>query len=144
NPQAIIFQAAFCFVIYNLIQVVRAYVARAGDRPVELVSTRKLFEDVRVQLGSWAILGEVPALLEHMRGLTLDSMRARLEDRLGGLWRKRWAKCPSRPRSPGQKRTVRAKGGRTSVWRALEAHRQEREMVKPNRHKVSKQLCQTC
>jgi hypothetical protein len=131
RPLALIFQAAFCFVLYNLTQVVRQHVARAGRRAAGSVSARKLFEDVTAEMTAWAKLGEPPVLLEHVRELGLAdnpaAMRRRhLRGRLGKLWRPRWAKSPSRgPRPPaGQRRTVRVKGGRSSVWKVLQEHRE--------------------
>jgi hypothetical protein len=129
QPRATIFQAAFCFVLYNLVQVVRCYVARAGRRAAESVSTRKLFEDVTAELTAWSGLGETPVLLEHVRELDLAdnpaAMRRHLRERLGKLWRDRWRKSPARPRpAAGQRRTVRVKGGRSSVWKVLQEHRE--------------------
>lgn len=130
RPRAIIFQSAFCFVLYNLIQVVRCHVARAGERAAQSVSTRKLFQDVTAEMTAWSKLGETPVLLQHVRELNVAgnpvAMRQHLQRRLGKLWRDRWDKCPSRPRpaTTGQRRTVRAKGGRSSVWKVLQEHQE--------------------
>jgi hypothetical protein len=126
RPQAIIFQAALCFVLYNLIQVVRCHVARAGECAPESVSTQKLFEDIEAELTAWSKLGDTPALTQHVRALNLAdnpaAMRRHLQRRLGTLWRDRWIKSPSRPQPGGQRRTVRVKGGRSSVWKVLQEH----------------------
>jgi hypothetical protein len=45
-----VFQFAFCVLLYNLVQVVRAYVATAQARPVPTISTELLFDDVHRQL----------------------------------------------------------------------------------------------
>jgi len=150
QPLAAIFQAAFCLVLYNLTQVVRHYVAGAGGRAAAgraaaaagSVSARKLFEDVTAEMTAWAKLGEAPVLTAHVRDLGLllsgtgngngdggapaaAAMRRHLRERLGQLWRPRWAKSPSRgPRPAGQRRTVRVKGGRSSVWKVLQEHRE--------------------
>ena len=51
TPEGSIFQAAFCLVLYNLLQVIRAYVAASQvDMPVELVSVEQIFLDVQKQL----------------------------------------------------------------------------------------------
>src|SRR5262249_49667532 len=39
TPQGTLFQLSFCLVLYNMIQVVRGYVAEAAERPVETIST---------------------------------------------------------------------------------------------------------
>jgi hypothetical protein len=139
RPLALIFQAAFCLVLYNLTQVVRHYVAGAGGRAAAgSVSARKLFEDVTAEMTAWAKLGEAPVLTAHVRDLGLllpaggggdpaaaAAMRRHLRERLGNLWRPRWAKSRSRgPRPAGQRRTVRVKGGRSSVWKILQEHRE--------------------
>jgi hypothetical protein len=131
RPLALISQAAFCLVPYNLAQVVRHYVAGAGGcAAAGAVSARKLFEDVTAEMTAWAKLGEPPVLLlEHVRELGLTdnpaAMRRHLRGRLGKLWRPRWAKSQSRPRPhAGQRRTVRVKGGRSSIWKVLQEHRE--------------------
>src|SRR5437764_11726456 len=53
TPEATIFQFSFCLVLYNVIQVVRAYVAGAGHRPAAEVSGEQLFQDVTKQLIAW-------------------------------------------------------------------------------------------
>jgi DDE family transposase len=131
RPLALIFQAAFCLVLYNLTQVVRHYVARAGRcAAAGSVSARKLFEDVAAEATAWAKLGEPAVLLAHVRALGLPAggpaaMRRHLRGRLGKLWRDRWRKSPARtrPAPAGQRRTVRVKGGRSSVWKVLQQHR---------------------
>jgi hypothetical protein len=50
TPQGTVFQFAFCVLLYNLGQVVRASVATAQARPVPTISTELLFEDVHRQL----------------------------------------------------------------------------------------------
>src|SRR5208283_4244128 len=46
-----VFQAAFCLVLYNLLQVIRAYVAASQvDMPVESVSVEQIFLDVQQEL----------------------------------------------------------------------------------------------
>lgn len=50
TPQGTVFQFAFCVLLYNLVQVVRAYVATAQARPVPTISTELLFDDVHRQL----------------------------------------------------------------------------------------------
>jgi hypothetical protein len=49
SPQGTVFPFAFCVLLYNLVQGVRAYVATAQARPVPTISTELLFEDVHRQ-----------------------------------------------------------------------------------------------
>ena len=51
TPEGSVFQAAFCLVLYNLLQVIRAYVAASQvDMPVESVSVEQIFPDVQQEL----------------------------------------------------------------------------------------------
>jgi len=50
TPQGTVFQCAFCLLLYNLLQVVRAYGATAQVRPPQTISTELLFAEVQRQL----------------------------------------------------------------------------------------------
>src|SRR5205807_10024844 len=50
TPQGTLFQLSFCLLLYNLIQVVRGYVAVGQQRAVETISTELLFVDITKQL----------------------------------------------------------------------------------------------
>ena len=51
TPEGSIFQASFCLVLYNLLQVIRAYVAAGqSELPVDLVSVEQIFTDVQKEL----------------------------------------------------------------------------------------------
>jgi hypothetical protein len=62
TPQGTVFQLAFCLLLYNLLQVVRAYVATAQARPAETISTELLFADVQRQLVALTELVPPPAV----------------------------------------------------------------------------------
>ena len=47
TPQAVLFQSAFCLLMYNLIQVIKAYAAQDGNVGPQEVSTANLFDDVK-------------------------------------------------------------------------------------------------
>ena len=59
TPQACLFQFAFCLIMYNLIQVVRAHVAEAQEREIEELSSEKLFDDVQRELIAWNVMLDV-------------------------------------------------------------------------------------
>ena len=63
TPQGTVFQLAFCLLLYNLLQVVRAYVAAAQARPPETISTELLFDDVQRQLVALTELVPPPAVV---------------------------------------------------------------------------------
>lgn len=101
TPQGTLFQLAFCLLLYNQIQVVRAYVAAGAQQPVDSVSAELLFEDVRRQL---IALHEVVPAAEVARVVpvvaTAAARRQRLRELLQPLWTERWRKAPANKRTP--------------------------------------------
>lgn len=125
TPQGTIFQAAFCLIWYNLIQVVRRYVAVCQAEPlaVEDVSTEMLFIDIReelIALGKFVTPAEIVALIPS--AWTLAQMKAHLRSLLTGVWRTIWRKAVNK--KPRRKvKPVKRSGAHTSVFRILEKHR---------------------
>jgi hypothetical protein len=117
TPRAILFQFAFCLLMYNLVQVVKAYVAQDGGVERESVSTANLFYDVKRELLTWSYFGlHAPA---PARGAADPC--ARLRELLRGSWdplayTKAADKKP-RPHRPAP--PPRLHGGHTSVQRLL-------------------------
>lgn len=126
TPEATIFQAAYCLMLSNLIEVVRALLAESVEEVsgVASVSTAKLFEGVREDLVALHRLVDV----ERVTRLTpppgdLAATRFRLEELLRRAWRERYRKSPPRP---GRPHPVRSKesGAHNSVFRLQEKYRQ--------------------
>ena len=130
TPQAGVFQAAFCLLLYDMIQVCRAYAARAAGRPVEEVSAEQLFYDTRQQLVAWAAAGDPAHAAAHLADpLPAGRLRAELARWVGGSWTERWVKKRNkRPRKPQAK--ARKSGAHTSVWRVLQAHAAKQQRVR--------------
>lgn len=121
TPQAGAFQAALCLLLYDLVQVCRAYAAQAAARAVEEVSGEKLLEDMRQELIAWAKVGD-PAARAALPPPECQPLRATLAQRIGGAWTERWVKKRNKnPRRPAQR--AKRSGAHTSVWRVLQAHR---------------------
>jgi hypothetical protein len=121
SPEATVFQFAFCLVLYNLIQVVRAYVAEAQRRPVATISTEKLFDDVTRQLIAWDVVIDRPTTLAYFQDCPpVPRLRQRLKQLLSSEWHDYWIKAPLRPRRPPARPGKRSHG---SVYRVLQAHR---------------------
>ena len=123
TPQGTVFQFAFCLLLYNLLQVVRAYIAAAQGRPVSTISLELLFDDVHRQLIALSEL-VVPPVVEGLfeplpDGITL---RRRLAQLLAPVWTPRWLKAPPQKRKRPAHSTTSA-GNHTSVYRLLEAYR---------------------
>jgi hypothetical protein len=120
SPQATVFQAAFCFLLSNVIQTVRGYIAAAQQRSPEPISTQLLFDDVTEELTSWHRFVSVAQTQEWVQDgvQTAAQLRAYLRRRLAGVWDDRWQKAPTKRRAPKGK-TQYLKGGHRSVYRIL-------------------------
>ena len=121
TPQACLFQLAFCLVMYNLLQVVRGYVAAGQACPPEALSLKKLFDDVERQLIAWTVLFDPQVTRTFFERLpALAALQARLRRLLGATWSTTWDKTPHQKRQ-GQTRAKRTRTHR-SVYRILQAH----------------------
>ena len=54
SPRTVLLQFAYCLLLYNLVQLVKAYVAENGKVLAAAVSTFYLFQDIRRELTAWA------------------------------------------------------------------------------------------
>jgi hypothetical protein len=101
SPQATVFQAAFCLLLANVIQVVRCYIAEAQRRGPQTLSVQILFEDITEELAAWQKLVELPQTEQWLSGgvETVGQLQAYLRERLAGCWSKRWQKAATRPRA---------------------------------------------
>ena len=117
TPRAVIFQSAFCLLLYNLAQIVRSYAAASDNRPVAQVSTENVFYDVKQELICWSKLGEEPQMpLDVPR--QAPAMRAWLTMLLSGCWQDRWIKCADKkPRAKKKRKSL--PGGHGSLWRLM-------------------------
>ena len=126
TPQGTLFQLSFCLLLYNLIQVVRGYVAVGQRRAVETISTELLFIDVTKQLVALNELVEAGRVVALVPGVaSAAALRDKLSRLLGAVWSECWVKAkPKKRRPPAPKQ---GKRDHTSVFRLLQAHRQIRE-----------------
>lgn len=146
TPRAMIFQAALCLTLYNLIQVLRAYVAADGARPVAEVSSEKLFWEVRDQLTTWAQLGDPAVVIERAAAPLAESTSAAeaapaaataqwLRAALRGCWDDKYRKAPPKKKRPSRAAAAPAKvprghGGHNSTWRLLQAAKQKNALTR--------------
>ena len=129
TPQATVFQCAFCLVLYNVIQVVRAHVAETRGYEPEQISTEKLFTDVQRELIAWSVLVDPPVRVAAFeRPKTAPLIIGRLKELLGSVWSDRWLKAPAKKCSPPPSRRT-LPGNHSSVHRILEEHRNQRKVV---------------
>jgi hypothetical protein len=129
TPQGTVFQLAFCLLLYNVLQEVRAYVAIAQVRPAQTISTELLFDDVQRQLVALTELlppAAVEPLFEPL--LSQESLCQQLARLLGAVWTPRWLKAPAKKPKPPVPRKAIA-GNQTSAYRLLVASRQQKQLV---------------
>jgi Transposase DDE domain len=122
TPEGTLFQLSFCLLLYDLIQVVRGYVAVGQQHPAEVISTELLFVDVTKQLVALNELVETGRVVELLPTAgTAAAVRQRLRQLLGSVWSAGWIKAPWRARKPPAPKP----GNRdhTSVYRLLNARR---------------------
>jgi DDE family transposase len=120
TPKATVFQFAFCLLLYNLIQLIRGYVAAHQGRPTETISLENLFLDVQRHLTAWSVLVEaglpLPLPLPDLADAT--ALASRLRALLSPLWSQRWLKATNkRRRAHAPKPHDRTHG---SVYRLLQ------------------------
>ena len=123
TPRAGIFQMAFCLLLYNMIHVLRAYVAAAEKWEPADVSLEKLFEDVEKELIAWTVMVEPLATVTVLAALpSVAQVRQQLTKLLGNVWKDHWLKTVSEKARP-YRRKPQASRTHTSVHRILEDHR---------------------
>jgi hypothetical protein len=121
SPKAVIFQAAFCMLIYNLLQVIQAIVADTQNRKPSSISTYNLFKDLHKQLNG-LFLFVTPTLLIKVlqtRAKTIKDLRSHLYAMLGAAWHKRWIKSPPKKRHAQKVKHQRGQAGHFSIHRIL-------------------------
>lgn len=119
TPKATIFQFAFCLVLYNLIQLIRGYIATHQRRATATISIENVFLDVHRQLTAWSVLTKSGVRLETSLDPDLHALAARLHAILASQWSNRWLKAVNKKR----RLHVPKPHDRThnSVFRALQA-----------------------
>lgn len=120
SPRATVFQASFCFLLYNVIQVMRAYIAEGQRLAAGEISSENLFEVVHRQLTASTELLTVKATVALLSTTwTVPQVVRRLESLLHGQWSELWRKAKkTRPPPPHPDKQF-PKGGHTSVFRVL-------------------------
>jgi hypothetical protein len=128
TPQATIFQAAYCLLLYNIMLTIRDYVAAGADREPETISPHLLHEDIVAELTAWMkVIGPeatADALKCTMFNGPADFQRY-LHQTLGKVWTDRWAKAKTTKRLPKKSPRAYLKGGHSSADRILRGVHEE-------------------
>jgi hypothetical protein len=126
QPKAVLFQLAFCLLLYNALQVVRAHLAWHQRCAAKAISNEKLFYDVKRQMIAVSELLEVEPLLTLLGSVPAAArLRQQLCETLGGTWSDRWWKAPSSGGGGHKKVKKRVLGNHTSTYRVLQQTAQQ-------------------
>lgn len=126
SPEGTIFQLGFCMLLYNLIQVVRAYIADAQRKAAETISIEQLFYDVHRELVSLSTLIDTQEVVDHFVPFaTALDLKAYLQELFAPVWEERWVKSPKKKRPKSTEAKTPINGGHTSIYRILRAAKQK-------------------
>jgi hypothetical protein len=130
SPQAIIFQASLCMLLYNLLQVVRGLVADTQERPPETLSTYNLLYDLQRELNALHFLVPPDDLVVGLRAraASIPDLRTYLFERLSQAWNERWIKSPPKKRHLKPTKHKRGTAGHFSIHRVLVAHKKAKDV----------------
>jgi hypothetical protein len=107
SPRGMLFQLALAFLMHNVVQVVKQFLARHERRDARSISTEMLFRDVQEELVSLKRLTsptDAVAMIERSNCFaTSAAVRQRLEELLIGRWCNRWNKANHRLRNPSRR-----------------------------------------
>jgi hypothetical protein len=131
SPEATIFQASFCLVLYNLLQVMRADMAAGqAELAADEVSMEKLFDDVAKELTALVVLFPSATVAGWFAGQwPREEVARRLDQLLGGAWKERYRKAINKKPRPKVKK-AKCSGAHTSVQKLLDADRKKRQESK--------------
>jgi Transposase DDE domain len=135
TPQATVFQASLCMVLYNLMQVVRSFVAMGREAAavvtsVESVSVEQLFLDVQRELTALMVLFPAASLVGWFTAeWSGEGTTERLRGLLRGVWTPRYIKAVNKTPRPKVKK-AKCSGAHTSVHKVLEEERKKRQSAR--------------
>jgi len=120
SPQAAIFQAALCFILYNMIQVIRSHVAESQRIAAETISSEMLFRDVHKQMICFRqfIKSLMPDRVMELPD-DPDLVFHRIKTLLQNVWSDRWKKSPPKKNWQPTEKTKKVAGGHSSAWKLL-------------------------
>lgn len=128
SPQATVFQAVFCLLLYNTTLIVRDYVAVGAKRPSQTVSLHLLFDELVRDLTAWMHVIGPDATAEVLAAELLSgpaAYRRYLKRILGTVWTDRWTKSKTVKRPPKKPPRAYLRGGHSSVYKILRGEHQE-------------------
>jgi hypothetical protein len=139
TPQATVFQAMLCLLLYNTTLIIRDYVAQGAKQEPKKVSPKRLFDAMVRELISWRKVIGVEATIEMLQSIPVsgpEELRRFLQEKLGTIYTDLWQKSPTRKRPPKQPRAYLC-GGHSSVDKILRGKHREIPL-KPDKNKSPK------
>lgn len=131
TPEATIFQASFCMVLYNLLQLMCAFMAASQEALVaEAVSIEKLFGDLHRQLTTLVVLFPSVMIVGWYTAVwSPEEVGRRLQVLIGASWTPRYRKAVNKKPRP---KVTKAKcsGAHTSVHKVLTLERKKHESAR--------------
>lgn len=95
SPPATLFQFSVCLLLYNMIQVVRGYIAQAQNREPTEISSEMLFRDVERELDAWHLLFSIDQTVAYYEPLpTPTTLVGRLTRLFSRKWSDTWLASP--------------------------------------------------
>lgn len=122
TPEATVFQFALCLLLYNQMQLIRAFVAEAQELDCETISLENLYVDVRRQLTAWTVVVDSVMTEQYVHSLPPHQLTRRLRRLLKDVWSPLWIKAVNKQRR--SKLPSAAKRTHSSVHRILEKARE--------------------
>jgi hypothetical protein len=125
-PEATVFQASLCLVMYNVLQVVRGHVAQRSPEPTTVaeLSTEKIFQDLHEELIGLHRTPRAEELLSvPCPPVSAADVQARVGALLGGAWTAEWRKAANTKRRPSRPKAKQS-GAHTSVHKVLRQAKQ--------------------
>lgn len=96
TPKATLFQFSFCMLLYNLMQVVRGYVAQSQSCEPTEISSELMFRDVEDQLIAWETFVSHETTTEYFDvARTMPQIKRRLATLLNHCWKDSWKASPT-------------------------------------------------
>lgn len=121
SPRAVLLQFAYCLLLYDLVQVIKAYVADDGRVLAGVVSTFYLFNDIKRELSAWAYHAGTGGARWPRARRDAGQMRDRLRELLRGSWNPvAYTKAADKRPRPKPKPKPLLRGGHSSVQRLLD------------------------
>ena len=128
HPKAIMLQTALCLTMANVLTVVLALLAKTQKRPVETISTAKVWYDLHRQLTACQVLASPDDIIDTMneRLRAIPNLRKHVETILTTGWSPLWIKSPPKKRHPPKVKHKRGGQAHFSIHAVLEQYNTKR------------------